>query len=328
MHELTNATALTAALALAAMLAAATAAPAGEGEKPKKVPVILDTDIGDDIDDTWALIMLLNSPELDVKLVVGDHGKPQYRAKLIARLLTVAGRTDIPVGVGIGKGSGGKQAKWVADYELSDYAGKVHADGVGAIIDTIMKAPEPITLIAIGPMGNIEAALKREPKIAAKARFVGMHGSVRKGYGGRDKPSPEWNVRANVSACQAVFAADWMQATITPLDTCGIVHLDGKKYAAVRDADTPLTEALMTNYRLWLKDPKRADSRSSTLFDTVAVYLAFDTDLVKLETLPLRVTDKGHTVIDAENGHKLRVATEWKDLEKFEDLLVERITAR
>ena len=66
-----------------------------------RTPVILDTDIGDDIDDTWALALLLRSPELDVKLVVGDYGKALYRARLIARFLTVAGRTDIPVGVGL-----------------------------------------------------------------------------------------------------------------------------------------------------------------------------------------------------------------------------------
>ena len=72
--------------------------------KPAKVagiPVIFDTDIGDDIDDTWALGFLLRSPELDVKLVVGDDGKSEYRAKLLAKFLETAGRTDIPVGIGM-----------------------------------------------------------------------------------------------------------------------------------------------------------------------------------------------------------------------------------
>ena len=38
------------------------------------IPVIFDTDIGGDIDDTWALAYLLRSPELDLKLLVTDHG--------------------------------------------------------------------------------------------------------------------------------------------------------------------------------------------------------------------------------------------------------------
>ena len=58
--------------------------PAGADETkpvvPAPIPVILDTDIGDDIDDTWALALLLKSPELDLKLVVGDYGEAQYRA--------------------------------------------------------------------------------------------------------------------------------------------------------------------------------------------------------------------------------------------------------
>ena len=189
------------AVAVAGLTAAVllAAAPTGQAAAPKKIPVILDTDIGDDIDDTWALAMMLKCPELDVKLVVGDKGKSLYRAKLIARLLETAGRADIPVGVGIDpKGGTGRQAKWVAKYDLDKYPGTVHKDGVGAMIDTIMKSPEPITLIAVGPLPNIKVALKREPKIAKRARFVGMHGSVRLGYGGTKKISARsagWPVR-------------------------------------------------------------------------------------------------------------------------------------
>ena len=62
----------------------------------KPIPVILDTDIGDDFDDTWALLFLLKSPQFDVKLVTTSCGRAEYRAKVIAKLLTVAKRTDIP----------------------------------------------------------------------------------------------------------------------------------------------------------------------------------------------------------------------------------------
>ena len=64
------------------------------------IPVILDTDIGSDIDDTWALAFALRCPELDLRLVVTDRGHPQYRAKLACRILEAAGRTDIPVALG------------------------------------------------------------------------------------------------------------------------------------------------------------------------------------------------------------------------------------
>jgi inosine-uridine nucleoside N-ribohydrolase len=290
-----------------------------------KIPVILDTDIGDDIDDTWALGLLLRCPELDVKLVVGDKGKPTYRAGLIAKFLERAGRTDIPVGIGLDTGAEnkGRQSAWLGDYQLDSYPGKVLQDGVQAIVDTIMGSPEPLTLIAIGPLPNVAAALEKEPKIAQRARFVGMHGSVRLGYGGSQKVSAEYNVRADAMACQKTLSAPW-DVTITPLDTCGIVQLRGARYRRVRDSKDAIAAAIIENYRVWAKDPKQADTASSTLFDTVAVYLAFSEELLKMEELGIRVTNDGFTRIDS-TAKKMSVATAWKDMDAFKDLMVQRL---
>ncbi|HAK93783.1 MAG TPA: nucleoside hydrolase [Planctomycetes bacterium] len=311
----------------AALLAALFSVAAVMGAEKRPIPVIFDTDIGDDIDDTWALGFLLKSPELDVKLVVGDQGKARYRAALIAKMLERAGRTDVAVGIGLDVNAtgGGGQSSWVAGYDLARYPGKVREDGVGAIIDTIMQSPEPVTLIAVGPLPNIAAALAREPRIAEKARFVGMHGSVRKGYGGKATIDAEYNVKADPTACRAALSAAW-DITITPLDTCGLVTLRGEKYAKVRDTRDPIAAAIIENYRAWSgQDTKAPEERSSVLFDTVAVYLAFSTDLAEIERLGIRVTDDGKTLIDPA-AKVMRVATAWKDLGAFEDLLVARLT--
>lgn len=61
---------------------------------------------------------------------------------------------------------------------------------------------------------------------------------------------------------------------------------------------------------------------SSTLFDTVAVYLAADQDLVDMKRLPLRVTDDGYTVIDPVNGRAVNCAVSWRDLPLFKTGLV------
>jgi len=297
----------------------------------KKIPVIYDSDIGDDIDDTWALGFLLQCPELDVKLVVGDLGKAEYRAKVFAKFLTRAGRTHIPIGLAWdnGKRGGGNQSTWVKDYDLQSYAGTIHQDGVQAIIDTIMASPEPVVLICVGPVPNFAEALKREPRIAQKARFVGMHGSVRLGYGGNKKISAEYNVGADVSACQKVFTAPW-DMTITPLDTCGLVVLRGEKYQKVRQSSSPVAQAIVENYQAWCKAHKGVKDdlylrQSSTLFDTVAVYLSFCQGFCQMESLGIRVDDKGYTRIDA-TAKTVSTATAWKDMGAFEDLLIARIT--
>jgi inosine-uridine nucleoside N-ribohydrolase len=204
-----------------------------------------------------------------------------------------------------------------------------------------MKSPNPIKVIAVGPLPNIAAALEREPRIAQKAEFVGMHGSIYLGYGGSSKISAEYNVKAFAKEAQKVFTAPW-NMTITPLDTCGLVHLKGQKYQKVLKRNSPLTRALIENYRAWYKQgilnqekninlselkervDKKLNSSSTTLFDTVAIYLAMSTDLVKIEKLPIKVTDDGYTRID-ENGKMINCATEWKDLDAFEDFLVGRL---
>jgi len=297
------------------------------------VPVILDTDIGDDIDDTWALALLLKSPELDLKLVVGDYGESQYRARLLARLLERAGRTNVPVGIGldIAPHGEGRQAAWIKDYNLKSYPGKVLPNGVQAIIDTIMNSSQPVTLICIGPAPNIAEALKREPRIARHARFVGMDGSIRLGYDGAKPPCAEWNVKADPKALQAVFAAPW-DITITPLDTCGVVTLAGDKYRRVLGSTNRIVADLIANYRLWLVNQPTlagdmADHHSTTLFDTVAVYLAIRPDQCVMEKLNLRVTDDGFTVVDPQ-ARPVNVATRWKNLGAYEDFLVERLAGR
>ena len=291
-------------------------------------PVIFDTDIGDDIDDTWALALLLRSPDLDVRLVTTTCGKAEYRAKIIARLLTVAGRTDVAIGLGEGgQGGTGGQQPWVADYRLADYPGKVHQDGTAALIDTIEKSTEPVTVIAVGPLHTLAGALKRRPEIAGKAALVGMHGSVRKGYGGKT-PDAEYNVKANVAAAQLVLSAPWRQIAITPLDTCGRVNLSGERFQQLVRSQDPLAKAVLENYRIWAhKERIEQLKSSSTLFDTAAVYLAYSGDrpLVKLETLSIRVTADGFTRIDP-TGRPMSVATEWTSLDGFRDLLVRSLT--
>jgi inosine-uridine nucleoside N-ribohydrolase len=293
-----------------------------------RTPVILDTDIGDDIDDTWALCFLLRSPELDLKLVVTDYGNTEYRARIVARLLQIAGRTDVPVGIGVKQNdSMGKQGPWVKDYDLSRYPGRVHRDGVQALIDTIMSSPQPITLLCIGPPPNLKAALEREPRIARRAKIVGMYGSVRRGYDGKQQPDAEWNVKASVEASRRLLSAPW-EITLTPLDTCGLVRLKGEKYAAVRNSKDPLIRALIENYRIWsAQEPARSNDASSVLFDTAAVYLALSRKLVVMERLGLRVTDDGFTVVDPK-AKAIDCAVEWRDLPAFEDFLVGRLTGR
>jgi len=303
----------------------------GSEHKAPRVPVILDTDIGVDVDDFWALAFMLRCPEIDVRLIVSENGDTEHGAALIAKLLEVAGRTDIPVGVGIPLGTTPRpHADWLGDYNIDDYPGTVRSDGVGAMIDVIDESDERVDVIAIGPVVNLASALARAPHITESSRFVGMHGSIYKGYLGADKAHPEYNVACHPKAAQAVFGTPWTH-TITPLDTCGVVALDGERFARIRACRDPLIEAVVANHDLWCQNSELTShleidpaTQTSTLYDTVAIYLAFAEELVSIETLPVVVDDKGYTKIDPA-GVEVRCATNWHDLDAFNDLLTDRL---
>ena len=143
--------------AAAAAAPLADVAPAPPGGAP--VPCILDTDIGDDIDDTWALAMLLNSPELDLRYVItSGAGHHRARARLVARMLAAAGRAHVRIGLGVeehprcamrqaawaeaagppgGGGGGGGGRELSEAVELSEHPGGVDEDGVGGMLRAV-----------------------------------------------------------------------------------------------------------------------------------------------------------------------------------------------
>ena len=115
-----------------------------------KIPVILDTDIGLDVDDVWALVFLLCCPEVDIKLILSDTGDTDYSAAIVCKLLGLAGRSDIPVGIGIPLTTTAKtHLAWLDDYTVSDYAGEVIIDGVGAMIDEINDSADVVKIISV-----------------------------------------------------------------------------------------------------------------------------------------------------------------------------------
>lgn len=300
------------------------------------IPVILDTDIGTDIDDTWALAQLLRSPELAPKLILTGAGGIEFRTTVTARYLEVCGRTDVPIGRGIPawetEESHRNQGPWIKKYDLSKYPGDIAADGVGRMIQIIEQSPVTVTVIAIGPAVNIAAALERAPHIAAKCRFVGMFGSFDIGYTGTAPASAETNVRLLPAAFRTVMAAPWIDVLLTPLDTCNFAILDGENYHRIWSATGDIMmRALIENYCLfaprvtWMHCDYFA-LRSTILFDCVAVYLAYAEDYVETETFRFAITDDGFTVRDEVKGpHTARVALRWRDLPAFHTHLTKRL---
>src|SRR6266478_2314862 len=157
---------------------------------PEKV--ILDTDIGDDIDDAFAVALALRSPELQILGITTTFGDTETRAKLLDRFLAEVGRPEIPVAAGVTTPPKGTftQRRYA---ENNHFAKSSHPDAVAFLIDQIRRTPGQITLIAIGPLMNIGAAIDQDPATFRKFKsIILMGGSIHRGYGdlGFGPPTP------------------------------------------------------------------------------------------------------------------------------------------
>lgn len=267
------------------------AAPRGwaQGVKAAAAPqlAILDTDIGDDIDDAFALALALQSPELKIVGITTEFGDTDLRARLVDRYLAAVGRRDIPVLAGVKT-----EAKNV--FTQKAYAEHavhtVHGDAVEFLLSQIRKYPGKITLIAIGPLGNVKAAIARDPATFRQLkRVVLMGGSVYRGYG--DRPAePEWNFLCDPAAAKALFAAG-VPVVMAPLDSTQI-HMPAEELRELLAHGSPLTDQLALLYEQWAAK-NEGHSPTPTLFDPVAVTYAVRPELCPAKPLRIEIEANG-----------------------------------
>jgi inosine-uridine nucleoside N-ribohydrolase len=266
-----------------------------------RIPVLLDTDIGGDIDDALALGLLLSSPEVDLRGITTVHGDAHTRALLICRLLHAVGRTDIPVAAGAGP-------RAVPDYHGQLQYGlrpcfrkRPRPEGAVEFLYRQFKAnPGRLTLLAIGPLTNVAALLDRH--LDAKPwikRIVLMGGALHVGYQGKPPAEAEWNVQTDVKAAQKVFASG-VPLVVAPLDATVNLKLKRALRERLLQHGTPLTWQLHALYQLW-------DQSTPTLFDPLAAALCFEEKFCTMGALRLEVDGKGITRI-ARGKPNVRVA--------------------
>ena len=253
---------------------------------PQKIPIILDTDIGTDVDDAFALALILQSPELDLLAVTTVAGDTQARARLAAKMLREAGRSNVPVAAGEpGPPQPIDQARWADGFVGPPLVKEMAVDLMRREID---RRPGEITLVAIGELTNVAGLLRSDPAIGKKIKRIAlMGGAVNHGYGQDPEPVAEWNIKSNPAAAQVVFASG-VPVLMAPLDVTAMLQLDAAARHRIFTRLTPLTNALTLLYHLW-------NQETPTLFDPMAVVLVIDPSLCELKDLGIEVDAKGMT---------------------------------
>ena len=280
-------------------------------------PVVIDTDIGSDIDDSYAIGFALQSQYLDVKLVVTCTDDTTTRAKIVAKLLTIAGRDDIPVGIGLANENNTRHTlwDWASDFNLSNYKGGVYEDGVDQMAKVILSSETVVDVIAIGPATNFPTLLQKYPSIVKNARIRAMAGSIYRGYDNSSTPVNEYNVNMCPYCMQRLFRAGW-DVAITPLDTCGVTTFPPQYYQPFIASSNSWSYGLCASQLFFCTVLQcQLNEATTPLYDTVATLLTLPNanDFVDFKELKLTITDNGYTVIDNENGVPVQVALYWNN---------------
>jgi len=307
----------------------AAATPASAEAQPQLV--LLDTDIGDDIDDAFALALVLKSPELKLLGITTAYGDTELRAHLLYRYLVSVNRGDIPVFAGV-------PTPHTNVFTQSAYASQAFSlhdalfpDAVQFILDQIKAHPGEITLIAIGPLFNVQAAIEKDPATFKQLkRVVLMGGSIHRGYDtalnvnlpeAMRTPSSEWNINRDPAGLRALLASG-VPVFMMPLDSTQI-HLQAPEREKIFSHGSALTDQLTLLYHQWMAGSD-GHWETPTLFDPVAVAYAIRPDLCPATPMRLDVDDKGFTrPVDGNPNAQVCLKSDEKG---FLDLLLGRIT--
>jgi inosine-uridine nucleoside N-ribohydrolase len=293
----------------------------------QKQKVIFDCDLGDDIDDAYALALLIASPELDILGIVMDYGNTPKRAQIACRMLYETGRESIPVVIGRKTADNfSNQFCWGEGFSRVQ---PVKQAGADFIIEQLKKYPDEIILITVGPVPNMSDILDKEPGALKLAKHVySMFGSFYMGYGNNPIPSAEWNVVADVKASEK-FVGSGAKITYAGLDITTYVKLKYELIELLGNRKSPLTDAIVGLYSLW--GFGREMKPEPVLFDAVTVAMVLWPELFKTRKAFIKVTDEGYTVIDESKEPNCEIGISVKTdefINKYMDRLMKQTLIR
>ena len=295
--------------------------PSARAERHK---VILDSDLGSDIDDAFAVALLLASPELEIVGITLGHGQTDKRGRLACRLIYETGREDIPVALGrptplvVGHPE-------ITEPDPRQFPGPrvfttvepIETPAADFIAGQLRRHPKQITLISVGPVSNLADLLQTDPEVLQLAKRVySMFGSFYLGYGGSPVPSAEWNVRADIPSAR-ILSSSTTEITYAGLDVTAFVKLKAEQRQALWSHRSPLTDALQALYRLWGRE-------TPILFDPVPIGMVLWPELFRTRAAHVRTTAEGFTIIDESRPPNSRVAMSI-GTDEFLERLVDRL---
>jgi purine nucleosidase len=294
------------------------------------VRLILDTDIGTDVDDALALAFALRHPDIDLVAVTTVADDTIRRAQIALKLLRIAGRDDIEVAPGVGWGTSpsGRKSWFGHETELldGDEPANFERDGVTLLVEETKS--NALEISTIGMQSNIAAALERDPEFATRVLRLDVMGGcfapVR--IGDRELPpavdhnlcvDPAASVRSLNSGIPSMYV---------PVDVTFHAPLPHAHHERLRTGDE-LCRELAKQIDVWMRFTGKRDDRAATLHDPLTIACIVDKRFVTTEELPVTVAmhdGTPRTFIDRSVGHPAEVITS-VDAKGFADFWLETV---
>jgi purine nucleosidase len=261
--------------------------------------VIIDTDPG--VDDAFAILLALNSPELKVEALTVVPGNVDGKQGLenALKIVSLANRCDLPVAGGAQHPLNQKLITaqyWhgpngLAGVELP--APKCKADprfGPDLIIELVHKYPHQITLIPVGPLTNIALAVSKDPSIALLVKdIVIMGGSI---TGGNVNGAAEANIYNDPEAAAIVFNAGWI-VTMVGSDVGERTLILRQHIAELQSAHMPEGDFVARLADFYVTRSEKSGYQGAAMYDPLAVGAVIDPTLVTTKEMHVDVETKG-----------------------------------
>lgn len=243
--------------------------------------VIIDTNIGYDIADTWALNLLLSTNLFDTKLISVTNGDIDYQVSLVAKILKSLNKEYIPIARGISSVNENAihpQKRWIDDFDLSNYKGKIY-DSYDVAYEEVLSCNNDIVVVGLSPFSSLAKVIPVLKKYNTK--IVTMSDSLQPRNLAHHIYKQEYDVFEDLEATKKLFSSG-LNITLIPFNICNKMVISGDNYQNIRLSTTEMSKIVCSNYDIWQEDYqgkiKKVDINisSSALYDLAPVlYLIF-----------------------------------------------------
>jgi len=260
--------------------------------------ILIDTDPGQDIDDLLAIQFALRRPELDIKAITTVTLPSHKRACLVKRLLRYLDRADIPVAAGMEF-----PLRQFSDAEVRSQHDFAHTmnhyafaepedprdqpgeqDAVDLIIRTVEKYPGEIGVACLAPLTNIACALRKNPAIAGKIKYIAMMG------GETALNRIEHNVAFDYIATDVVLTSG-IPIFMGTWDVTRRFVLSKSDCELFGKHPSPLCQAMGRAIELW--HPAQSWKPGPVMYDIFPIVWSFDRSYYTTVPMSVRVETKG-----------------------------------